>query len=139
MLLQEVFNNKVDWEIVESSPELLQIVFFVDEYEYIFDAEYCDSKDMWSIGFSQHQLDDEEDFAAKYSITGTGNQFVVFATIVDIMRYFIKKYKPKEIWCYAGESNRRKLYLRMFKQLLPTWGTKLRNGMIIINKPAREK
>jgi len=55
--------------------------------------------------------------------TGTGNEFIVFATVLDIINYIIKQNKSvKEITFSADkdEMSRVSLYKKMVKKLLPS-------------------
>jgi hypothetical protein len=45
-----------------------------------------------------------------FKISGTGDQFRVFATVQDIVKDFITKNKPNAIDCTATELSRRRLY-----------------------------
>ena len=53
----------------------------------------------------------------KYGKTGTGNQYVVFATVIDAMKQFTQKYGYDHIRIVAEEQNRQRLYKRMIKSM----------------------
>jgi hypothetical protein len=46
-------------------------------------------------------------------ITGTGDEFSVFATVLDGIQHWIKSYNPKSFIMSAKEPNRKSLYRRM--------------------------
>jgi hypothetical protein len=68
---------------------------------------------------------DQDDWADKvlaqkistgpFGVAGTGDAFRVFATVIDILRAFIKKYNPQRIEFNAEEASRAKLYDRLIK------------------------
>lgn len=51
------------------------------------------------------------------TILGTGNQFVVFSTVITAIKEVISKTNPKWVMFSAEEQSRIKLYLRMAKAL----------------------
>ena len=65
----------------------------------------------WEIIFFNISKDSEE-------ITGSGGEFVVFATVAKMLDDFLKKVKPTKFYFSAKEPSRRKLYDRMSKLLI---------------------
>jgi len=63
-------------------------------------------EDIWEMSFSMRNAD----FGKGSSITNTGNEFLVFATIRKMIEEFIASAKPKTIWFTAKEPSRVKLY-----------------------------
>ena len=59
----------------------------------------------------------------EFGIMNSGKSVLVFSTAVTIMRQILADIKPRLLTFSAKESSRQKLYLRMVKTLLPTWGT----------------
>lgn len=56
-------------------------------------------------------------YDTKFGKTGTGNQYVVFATVIDAMKIFTQKYGYDHIRIVAEEPNRQRLYRRMIKSM----------------------
>ena len=79
-------------------------IFHVEDVKYVFSATYFDTT--WEIVFEGIT----EERGLSTGITGTGNEFIVFATIGDIFSAFIKNYSPDSFEFSAKEKSRRKLY-----------------------------
>ena len=71
----------------------------------------------WAVSFG--------DGRGRMGITKGGNEFKIFATVVDIIKEFIRLEKPNEIQFDAKEGNRAKLYMKMIKKFAPKLGYKL--------------
>lgn len=113
MLLTEIFNKIVKWDISCNSDDLFQAMFMIDIHEYVFNANY--ENDKWDVSFYLYTDGDVE-----YDLTGTGNEFEVFATIIDILKHFIKTKNPQHIIASAKPEKRLKLYVnRLFPQAFP--------------------
>ena len=119
--LNEVLNNPYKWEfdVQNSDPHVILYNFKTEsglEYEVQIGRSgrggKLTSKD-WEISFNidfnyleklgKHVRD-------AFKLSGTGNQFRVFATVQDIMKDFIIKKKPDLIEFSAAEPGRRRLY-----------------------------
>lgn len=126
MRLNEIFKSKIDWMIEENTPSYFSAEFYISRHLYRFIAQYLENPDdidddpTWYIEFGQHDPQDPTN-STNFGITNTGNQYLVFSTIIDIMRFFIKSHNPAQLLCSAEEKSRQSLYLKMFKTLLPTW------------------
>jgi hypothetical protein len=61
-------------------------------------------------------------------VTRTGSAPLVFATVMDIAKEFVRKYKPKKLSfdANAGELSRQKLYNRMVDKFAPEMGFKFK-------------
>lgn len=53
----------------------------------------------------------------KFGKTGTGNQYVVFSTVIDAIKQFTKKYGYDHVRIVAEGSNRQRLYKRMIRSM----------------------
>lgn len=108
-LLNEVFNKPGAYEITKSSENLFKAKFLVKDNNYEVTAENHDDEG-WLFEFT---LDGEAE------LTGTGNEFEVFATVKEVFTVFIKKMKPEKFTFGASEDepSRVKLYKRMAKQI----------------------
>ena len=74
--------------------------------------------EMWIISFRRN---------GKANVTGQGDQMRVFATVIDVIKKFIKKESPKKIF-FSAEKNkddkdsREKLYSRLVKKFANEMG-----------------
>ena len=73
-------------------------------------------RDEWIISFYRKD---------EVNLTKTGDQFSIFATVMDIIKDFIKREKPFEMKIFAAKKDRSKhtgrssLYRRMIKTFVP--------------------
>ena len=74
-------------------------------------------------------------FAADYDLTGGGQAFTVFATVIHALKVFVQKTRPRPFIVFtAKEASREKLYdrfVRMVKPAVPGM-----HGFRLINTPA---
>jgi hypothetical protein len=136
MLLYEVFDQPDEWKVTDHQDDFLEVVFTIGSIGYTFRASavHDNEGDMiqpphFDIEFYA-QVPSEKNPDKSYGVTRTGNQQRLFATVVDIMREFIKEYNPDVISLSAKEPSRMKLYQRMLSTLLPDWRV-LTNGTYI--------
>jgi len=115
--LNEVLNNPYKWELVKKSMRNIQYRFTTDSgIEYNVELDRLGENLDWDLYFSisatsRKELDKDKDDVFK--ISGTGDQFRVFATVQDIVKDFITKKKPNVIEFSAAdptEPSRRRLY-----------------------------
>jgi hypothetical protein len=107
MILLELFSDIVNWEWTSKQPGLWSAVFEIDGLEYQVDIAGA-----YSLSVS---------FTTKHGqgITGTGNAFAVFSTVINIMREAINERHPK-MFAFSAKRNqpsRVKLYHRMAMRL----------------------
>jgi hypothetical protein len=114
MLLNELFNQPTKWDYITNDKTIVEAKFFINDMRYTFAARTVDTDTMWEVEFTIGLPD-------SFGKSGTGHQQQVFATVFDIMKDFIKQHSPEVMVMTAEEPNRMKLYLRMFKVLLPNW------------------
>lgn len=113
MKLFEIFDKPVKWKIVTKSNNEFMAKFFINKKEYHFDASYGGIQDdAWEVFF---ELIDEEGYGSM-DVTNSGDEYAVFATVIEIMKEFVKLYDPDKITFSAQEENRRGLYIRMFRK-----------------------
>ncbi len=142
MLINELFDQPTKWEVREQRPDYFDAKFTIGKIPYIMRmSSYLDSAgnvlqpSEWNVEF---YADLDMPSRERYGILKTGNQMQVFATVVDIMREFIKNYKPDELTFSANEPSRNKLYKRMIDTLLPDWeGSEEGNEIILVNPHGR--
>ena len=131
MLLREVLTQPAKWSYLKSTPNRVRAVFKSTQCDYMFEANGI-GYDIWLVNF----IADTEDPDQNQDILGIGDQYSVMSTIVNIMKDFIAKHHPKEIMMLAYTSSRKKLYMRMIKQLLPTWSVDLEQDEIWVRHPS---
>jgi len=141
MLLYEVFNQPKKWQWVRQSHTSTTALFQIGNILYEFNAELLWGQtddddnsipDMWYLSFSPAE---EQEYKNAYGKTGTGNQQQVFATVIDIIRDFMNEYKPQSMTMSAEEPNRKTLYIKMLKKLLPNWNISFDGDHIIVKHP----
>ena len=98
-----------------------------DEIEVVFEKlEWSDDEYTWIVAFNRDGSD---------GVTGGGDAMRIFATVIEILKDFIKKYNPPVVGFSAFKSvddlsnnqgskkgSREKLYLRMVKKFAPKLG-----------------
>ena len=112
--MTELMDNPVPFEDYMTFSEY-KASFTIESVEYLFNAE--NDIDDWYIYFEAYT----ENEAGMTGITGTGNEFTVFATIADIMRKFIAHYDPKKFIFSAKEKSRIKLYQIFAQKIAKDW------------------
>lgn len=114
--ITELLDNPLDWRSYGFGSNEFNADFELDSgLTYVFTAlvettpppfiaKMVDpTADIWVVQF------DTED-GSDFEITGTGQQFTVFATIADILKMFIFRRKPDVFYFSAKENSRIKLY-----------------------------
>jgi hypothetical protein len=101
-------------------------------FSRMYGGRYDDGVPMDEFTFGLDERPDESNPAAiekLYSITGTGDQFKVFATVIDILKTYLNSQHPTVLYFSAKEPNRKRLYRHFFKMassILPSkWDTQL--------------
>ena len=118
MKLQEALNKPAKYYWAEQKDHRWEGYFRIDEFLYAFEARKPFPKASpaeWEVYFHQEKQGDKR--VPKDTITGTGSEFVVFATVAKMFDDFVKKVKPKEIIFFSSddEKSRHKLYSRFVK------------------------
>jgi len=125
--LTELFDNPVKWKYVssQSGKDLDVYTFNIGENEYFVHLEFITVIDELLVEFS---IIDPIDKHRTTHLTKTGNEFKVFATVMDILRFYLKytdlpiktvsfsAYKPYE----DDKQSRISLYKRMVKKYVST-------------------
>jgi hypothetical protein len=118
--LNEVLNNPYKWELdaQNTNPHVILYKFKTDsglEYEVQIGRSgrgKLTSKD-WELSFnidSNYLEKIGKRVLDAFKLSGTGNQFRIFATVQDIVKDFIIKHAPDLIAFSAAEPSRRRLY-----------------------------
>jgi hypothetical protein len=138
MRLFELFDKKVDWEWKKLNGHMAEATFHIgsrrydvvieqDDPDYLLDA-LSNSDQPNAPKWLQQMADDYTQMLYNvvftinapsgvdpYAASGTGNEYLVFATVMDIMKEFAKEF-PVDWWTFSSkeqEPSRKKLYDRM--------------------------
>ena len=132
-LLAETLSAPAPWKRERDSedPDLWRATFQVGGHTYRATFEptaldqdaYSDDensyiKNGWDFTFSRRDKYRGSSYS-NLSVTGSGQAFTVFATIVDILEHFVESVTPDSLFFHAEEMSRRKLYARLVK-MAPT-------------------
>jgi hypothetical protein len=119
MRINELFTRgAVPWKWNRNNVGLAIADFVVkgEAYEFYAESDDYHASD-WLVMFQAVSKDRD-----RYRLTGTGNAATVMATVVDIMREFLKTHKTvRTINFSAEEPSRQSLYTKMIRRLLPSW------------------
>jgi len=122
MLLKEILNKPYNYKWNFKGMQLWIAEFATEskvKYEVGFnDMNTQNNPDMrfWEVQF--HNLDQKNASA----ISGTGDEFRVFATIMAITQEVIKKTDPKILYFTAKEKSRVSLYKKLISKFAKQWG-----------------
>lgn len=121
MYLRELFDKPVAYEWTYKDDYQWVAEFDIEKVHYEFIADIInpypeDDEEVEAVIEFFHRT---ERGVPTHKISGVGNEHVVFATIVKIIREYITTAKPDVIIYSADEPNRAKLYDRMLARLLP--------------------
>ena len=112
--IDESFNKVQPYELTRDTSTTKLYTFNIGPLEYLvsFNRGSIDNEESeWECVF---RFITESDDEAKFKITNTGNQMLIFATVIEIMRNFIKKFNSLilliEFTADKNEPSRVKLY-----------------------------
>lgn len=96
-------------------------------YAYAFDPNTNKKIEIhfWQLPESAVEIDFMVD--ESYNLTNKGDQFTVFATVVNAIKEYDERYAPNYLIFSAKEANRKSLYTQMVKRLAPTVGYAIGN------------
>lgn len=124
--IKELFTTTdLDYSIIRKSNDTFLVEFYIEDDLFNFQADlfstypfYYDSEDrltnIWEIGFGNNEVA----FDQAYEITGTGNEFLVFGAVGQLMSVFIDEYNPEKMAFSAKEDSRIKLYSIFARKLV---------------------
>lgn len=124
--------NNINWTVKTNS--LWRGEFLIGDKEYVIKAMKIQGMP-WEVKF-QLMLDGKP----TEKITGTGDSFLVFSTVISGLKQWISKIDPKIFMLSSYEDNRTSLYSRMLPNyLLPKsiYNIELFNGSFLIKKKKR--
>lgn len=143
MKLTEVLNSvkQYEWDgDPADSADAGQATFQVNGKEYMvlftfFEGDENNQEDSlpdrYDIEFGLYPDKDDHTNLMNYGISGTGNQFEVFSTVVAICIEWFRYHPTNCITMSAKEPSRKKLYNRLLRQLVPDWRVVQRGDVII--------
>ena len=120
MRIFELFDKTANWQWVDSSKNLAKFHINDNVYEVEF---YSRGNDEYWTSFSLGQGGDR-----KTSLTGTGNQYTVLATVYDIIKSGIKHHNPSRIEFTSEGDSRTSVYQKLFSRL-PGWDLTMNPGL----------
>jgi len=130
MKLFEVLDRHVDWEWTHKTSDQWSAIFSVDDrtafvtfdmqpnpFGEEFEGDDTVPDEVVIISFITHKTNNYD--TSTTEITGTGNEFQIFATVANIVGEFIKSQHPPALVFSAAskEPSRVKLYKRFIKKL----------------------
>lgn len=108
MRLNELFDSVYSWKWIRHNEYDAAASFKDDAGEYIFVMFGLEDNNMWEVEFERTH---------KYpfyqtSVTGEGEAFTIFSTVITVMEDFVEQYRPKSLTFTADtdEPSRVKLY-----------------------------
>jgi hypothetical protein len=119
MVLLELFDAHYPYEVTRKTERNFSAVFTSDNgHTVLFFIDRAGPA--WDAGFSQN-LGTRENPKWSTLITGKGDEYRIFGTIMKIMSDFIKEYQPEMITFTAekSEGDRNRLYDKMVKRHVP--------------------
>lgn len=114
MLLTEIFKSPTKWEKVPATDPTY--AFQIGDNHYIVEF-FKTVSDTGKYQLSLAHRGSRYDYNWSDSITKTGNAFVVFSTVYNIIENFIQSYRVETIQFDAKEPSRQKLYRRLVKTI----------------------
>ena len=129
MLILELFDKIAEIHDREFGTDDMSVSFYVGDVSYVFyAAEMYRQPGTWDVQFTGNRTT---------KIIGTGNEYVVFSTILQIMREMLQSYSVTQLVFSAAEPSRQKLYNRLVSKLLPTWNKSVNSehGMFVVTSP----
>lgn len=126
--LNEVLNKPLPWKLISNQNYEFNAIFEIEDLTYSFESvlyganlvlpslrQTTKDEDIWELSFYLAGSTKNLNLDFESGITNTGNEFKVFATIVDITKKFIEVKKPSQFMFTAHEVSRIRLYDRFAK------------------------
>lgn len=121
-MIKEALDKPLPYKVTSKSPKFFNARFTAGSRDIEFNADYTGAN-YWEISFSELLKKKPGPGARETTkLSGSGNEFAVFATVKAIIDQFIKEYHPQRLTIdsFKGEANRAKLYQRMIAKNLPS-------------------
>lgn len=113
MKLNEIFEQAYPWKWTVKQQARLTAEFTPDDGGKVATEIMYKGEGQWSFEFSRE--DDSSYRFMSTNITGQGDAFRIFATIIEMIQSFVSEYDPHYLYFTAHEPSRQRLY----RQLLP--------------------
>ena len=111
MRINELFDRPVEWELATSRSDVYEYEFRLEDKLYYVDFE--DPVDgVWRFNFGFMSGGE-----GQTGIMGTGYEYEVFSTVIEIVQDFLQRVNPNGLMFTAKELSRKKLYNRMIKRV----------------------
>lgn len=126
-IINELFDKSAELNLVDAGTGKMVANFSIGKKRYTVFAAYWQSSGLWEIGFTHK---------GSFGMTGTGNEFEVFATVKKFLGEFINLKQPEKFKFSAdlSEASRVRLYDRLATQVAAAYGYKLTVSTTAIDK-----
>ena len=119
MQLQEIMKKAYAWKWKDDA-RYPEGEFVVDDgSKFVVNFDLTGDKG-WDVSFIRWDAKNKP----SHAVTGTGDQFKVFATVFEILKYFIKSKKPTRFYFSGTGKSRTNLYSRFAKKYAKNLGYK---------------
>jgi hypothetical protein len=115
MLLQEIADSKVPYEIIKNNASVLILESIIGDRTIRFFAENTSGdtgEDSWSVQFKEKTQLGKWTF----NLTKSGSEFKVSAFVMEGMKLAVQLHSPNIIECTADTKERGMLYKRLFER-----------------------
>ena len=126
MKLLELFDKPSFWTLTQDDPERKAAKFITTggasyTMSILIGAE-GPTDQVWDLGFAKYETGKKPSDGVTTGISGTGETFEVFSTVLDFTAHFIEQDPPSKIEFIGSEPSRQKLYLALCKKLAAKYG-----------------
>lgn len=118
MLVQEILSSAYKYKVTHEGDSLYRASFDAGDRAIHVDlAKIPRTGEHWELAFEERKAGKP----GSMGVTGSGDEFKVFATVIEITQEFMREYKIDSLSFTAdkSEGNRSRLYQRMVDRLLP--------------------
>lgn len=131
MFINELFDKIAKWDYTEKTGEQIKAEFEVGENHYIVTLFQSPGDVVWGVEFTVGAFNNSGYWLShNVELTGTGNEFQVFATVLDIIKKTADEVDIQKLKFSADKfetDSREKLYTRMVSILSKGWDVNIRN------------
>lgn len=118
-IINELFNKPLQWKWLTVSDELFTAVFEIEGkvYNVRFNNEFDES---WKVDFLISEFKKgtkRSNYGYLYNNTETGNEFLVFSTVIDVIKTFLVNKKPNSLSFIATKNSKYSLYKKIMSRL----------------------
>ncbi len=132
MIINELFDKIAQWDYTETVNGQIKAEFAIDDNLYTVIFFELEREVMWSVEFVVGAFNDAGQWLShNIEMTGTGNEFQVFATVLDIIKKATAEFDIQKLKFSADKyetNNRSKLYTRMVSVLAKGWDVQIGDG-----------